>query len=182
MNSDFKKSGLEQGLRALLYISDICSYLCLALMMLVIVIEVFSRAVFGTSLNVSEEIASYSLVTLLFFGVSGCFSDNSLLRVDAFYQYFSINTKKRIDLIFKLLSLLITGIYSYYILILSISSFKKNIKSDTLISTPLYIPQYIILIGIIFLFITIAIKIIIKENYELNISKDKNVGENEYDL
>ena len=138
---------LERALRIPFLILDAIAYFALAAMLILTTLEVVLRSLFGLTLEVSEELSAYSLVVLLFCSAPRAMLSDSFLRVDIFYRKLKGSAKYAVDALYCTIALGITGIYIHRVYFLVESSFRRENKSTTLLETPLYIPQIVILIG-----------------------------------
>jgi TRAP-type C4-dicarboxylate transport system permease small subunit len=127
-----------------------CELLVLA-MMLVVAIDVFMRAAFQFSLQVSEEIAGYLLVALVFSSLSIVAKEGALLRVDFLFLLLSERTRRTLDRIYALLGLGFVAIWTYQLGRLVWSSYNREMVSNTVLATPLWVPQVIMPVGGAFL-------------------------------
>ena len=120
----------------------------LALMAMVVFIEVMSRSLLGVSTNLAEEVASLSLIVVLFLGLPGAFAQNALIRVDVLYQTFAGRLRAAIDRLFCLIALTVSAVYAWYLFDIARSSFRFGFRSDTALGVPSYLPQSTMVLGI----------------------------------
>lgn len=123
-----------------------CELLVLA-MMLVVAIDVFMRAAFGFSLQVSEELAGYLLVALVFSSLAIVAKQGALLRVDFLFLLLGERTQRALDRIYALLGVLFVSVWTYQLGRLVWSSYQREMATNTVLATPLWIPQVIMPIG-----------------------------------
>ena len=120
----------EQGYKTLLVIADWASYAILCNMAVVIAIDVVCRFFFGFSIQIAEEVASLSLIAMVFLSLGGAFEDDSLLRVDAFYSPLPEGVKRILDPAFHLMGIAVTGFYIFYLSRLAFNSFSRDIHAE----------------------------------------------------
>jgi TRAP-type C4-dicarboxylate transport system permease small subunit len=89
-----------------------CELLVLA-MMLTIAIDVFTRVVFDYSWQMSDEIAGYLLVALVFSSLSGGVRDGTFLRVDFLFVRLNERTQRMLDGVYAMLGLIFVGVWTY---------------------------------------------------------------------
>lgn len=129
----------------------------LALMAMVVFVEVMSRSLLGVSTNVAEEVASLSLIVVLFLGLPGAYAQNGLIRVDVLYQTFGGRLRAAMDRVFSLIALTISAVYAWYLFDIARSSFRFGFRSDTALGVPAYLPQLTMVLGIAALAVVAAI-------------------------
>lgn len=145
------RSSFSSGLETLIaYAARTASAICeviVAAMMLLITLEVISRSVFHHSFQVADELASYLLVGLTFLGVNVALRENALFRVEFLFDRLPGPLRAAVQLAFDILSLLVAAILEYQLVQLVLSSMSRGNRSMSILSTPLYIPQLIMPIG-----------------------------------
>ena len=148
-NSAKGSARFERALSVPFAILDAIAYFALAVMLILTTLEVVLRALFGLTLEISEELSAYALVTLVFCSGPRVMLSDNFLKVDIFYQKLKGAAKYAVNAIYCALSLGVTSVYIYQVYFLIASSFRREIKSTTLLETPMYIPQSVILIGLV---------------------------------
>ena len=121
--------------------------LLIVVMMLVIAIDVFSRTVFNYTWQMSEEIAGYLLVALVFSSLSLGVRDGTLLRVDFLYARGSERTQRRFDIAFALLGMAFAAIWTWQLGRLVWSSYTRETASNGVLAIPLWMPQIVMPVG-----------------------------------
>jgi TRAP-type C4-dicarboxylate transport system permease small subunit len=132
-----------------------CEVLVLA-MMLVIAIDVLTRWLFDWSWQMSEEIAGYLLVALVFCSLAGGVRDGTFLRVDFLYVRLSERTRHMLDTIYAVLGAAFAGIWTWQLGRLVWSSYTREMVSTSVYPVPLWIPQVCMPIGVALLFIMLV--------------------------
>lgn len=132
-----------------------CELLVLA-MMLVIAVDVFTRAVFGYSWQMSEEIAGYLLVALVFCSLSIGARDGAMLRVDFLFVRFAPRLQQLLDRIYAVLGLAFVGLWTYQLGRLVWSSYTREMVSNSAFPVPLWIPQVMMPVGAALLFVVLV--------------------------
>jgi len=129
-----------------------CELLVLA-MMLVIAIDVTTRALFNWSWQMSEEIAGYLLVALAFSSLAAGVRDGTFLRVDFLFVKLSERTQRLLDGVYAVLGLIFVGVWTWQLGRLVWSSYTREMVSNGEYRVPLWIPQLIMPIGAALLFV-----------------------------
>lgn len=132
-----------------------CELLVLA-MMLVIAIDVTTRALFNWSWQMSEEIAGYLLVALAFSSLAAGVRDRTFLRVDFLFVKLSERTQHLLDGVYALLGLIFVGVWTWQLGRLVWSSYTREMVSNGEYRVPLWIPQLIMPIGAALLFVMMS--------------------------
>ena len=124
--------------------------------------EIISRSLFNYSTLIADEYSGYLNVAIPLFGLAYTFKTEGFIKIKILYDKFSNNTKKMLDIISMVMGLFYSIILLYYISIMVLQSYRTGVKSLFISKTPLYIPQSIIVIGLIFLIMQIIISLITK--------------------
>lgn len=127
--------------------------LAIVLMVVLVILEVLLRTTIGYSFGFADELVSYLVVTITFFGVTITFRDKALFKVEIFYKRLSKKSRKVLDFIHSLLSVGLCSLLIYYAFFLISSSYTRGTISQTKLETPLYLPQLLIPVGLIVLVI-----------------------------
>ena len=123
------------------------SELILVAMTLLIVAEVFCRTFLGISLMFSEEIEGYLLVALVFLGLTVSVQSGSLFRVEFLIRRLDEPAKRVVELIFDLVGFLFAVLLVWQMVRLCMSSYQQRSEAATILATPLYIPQIVMIVG-----------------------------------
>lgn len=123
-----------------------CELLVLA-MMSVVAIDVLMRAAFGFSLQVSEEIAGYLLVALVFFSLPIVARQGAMLRVDFLFLLLDERRQRALDRIYAVLGLGFVSIWTYQLGRLVWSSYSREMASNSVLAAPMWIPQLVMPVG-----------------------------------
>lgn len=112
-----------------------------------ILLEIVLR-MFGTSTYVLDEFVGYAVATLTFLGLGYSLERGSLIRVGLIIERVPTRFRWVFDLFATLVSLAIFAwIYSYWQTNV-LRSFKRGTTSESLMETPLWIPQGLVLVGL----------------------------------
>ncbi len=119
--------------------------------MLLIIFEIFLRSIFGVSTLVSSEFSGYLLVGIVAMGLAYTLKHEAHIRITLIWDNLPFNWKNRLDILVGSSSVLITCFIIYHALILVYKTQQRGVTADTMVQTPLWIPQTAIPIGFILL-------------------------------
>lgn len=128
---------LEQGLIEILVV----------LMALLICAEVICRSVLGFSLMFTDEIAGYLLVGLVFLGMPVALANGALFRVELVLARVPVRARAWLELLFDLASLAVTLVLLRELWRFVLDSWQRGVRAPTVLATPLYIPQSLMVLG-----------------------------------
>lgn len=132
------------------------SELTVVLMALLITAEVICRSLLGFSLLITEELASYFLVVLVFLGMGTALHDGALFRVEFILHALPDRWRQAMQLLFDLLSLAFAAMLAWQMTVLVEDSYAQHVQAPTTLATPLYIPQIVMVVGSVSLVIVLA--------------------------
>jgi TRAP-type C4-dicarboxylate transport system permease small subunit len=140
-------------------VERVCALLCeaaIAIMLVVIGLDVFTRAVFNYSFEVSDEIGGYMLVLITFISLSVCQIDGAFHHVEFVQARLSPSGRAVSRLLFDLISLAAGIILLWQTVRLEISSWHSGDTAPTYLATPLWLPRIVMLIGILALCLSLV--------------------------
>lgn len=112
-----------------------------------ILLEIVLR-MFGTSTYVLDEFVGYAVATLTFLGLGYSLERGSLIRVGLIIERIPSSKRWLFDLFATVTSLaMFAWIYSYWQTNV-LRSFKRGTTSESIMETPLWIPQGLVLVGL----------------------------------
>lgn len=126
----------------------------LVLLTALITAEVILRQVFSVSMLIVDELSGYLLVLLTFFGANHSLRTGSLLRVDIFYNRMSKKARRRADAMYDIACCVFCAILTYYFGRHVWSSIANDVVSSTMASTPMFIPQLAMPLGMALMSVT----------------------------
>lgn len=147
-------------LRALLGAADYACYGILAVMAFVVTADVLSRYILGASLQIAEEVASLGLVCLMFLSLGATFREQGFLRIDAIYGRLTGRPRRYLLILFHIVALVVTAIYTVNLGGLALDSFERGTRSDMALATPKYLPQTAMVIGMALLGLVIILGLV----------------------
>jgi len=150
--------------RISLWVTDIF----LAAMTILIFFEIIARTFLGFSTLIADEYSRYFLVAIVFLGLFHTFKKGNFIRVDFFYTRFFGGPKVRriVDIFILITSIVYTVIITKGAFFSIESSIKHHSTSVFISETPLWIPNLIIPIGLIFFLILLVIELLKRLFYQ----------------
>jgi TRAP-type transport system small permease protein len=128
---------LEQGLIEILVVA----------MALLIFAEVVCRNLLGFSLMVTDEIAGYLLVALVFLGMPVALAQGALFRVELVLHRVGPKARAWLELTFNLLSIALALVLLWQLCLFVADSWQRGVRAPTVLATPLYLPQSLMVVG-----------------------------------
>lgn len=119
----------------------------LIIMMLMVTTEAVIRSIFGLSMMVADEFAGYCGVWFVCLGLGYSVRNHALMRVDVLYRRLGNFPQKILQVIFDLVSIVISMILCYEFAHLWLQSIRTGVKSVSQAEIPLWIPQVVMPIG-----------------------------------
>jgi TRAP-type C4-dicarboxylate transport system permease small subunit len=126
--------------------SSVACELVLLGMVLLISAEVVAR-LFHVSLEIVDEIGGYLLSALTFLSLSVALVGGAYHQVDYFQHRMSVRARAITGIAFLLLSLVFALVLEWQLWRLVTRSYASNVTAPTVLGTPLWIPQSVMLIG-----------------------------------
>lgn len=123
------------------------SEVTVVLMALLMAVEVICRDLFNFSLLITDEVGGYFLVVLVFLGMGAALHDGALFRVTAVLRVLPRRARGALQLVFDILSLAFGVMLSYQMVQLVHGSYVRGVQADSILSTPLWIPQSVMVFG-----------------------------------
>ena len=118
----------------------LCSLFLLA-MIVMIAAEAIARNVFGTSLQITDEVGGYLLVALTFLSMSVAESHGAFHRVELVQMRLSPSARIVSQIVFDLMALAASMLVTWQLVRLAINSWRAEDIAPTPLGTPLWLPQ-----------------------------------------
>lgn len=125
-----------------------------------ILVEIVLRGIFRTSLQFTDEVSAYLLVAVTFLGLSASIRGGTMFRVEFIHRLMPRHGQLATELLFNTASLAFTVLLTYHLVMLAISSYERDVLSETLLRTPQFIPQMIMPIGMALLALALLVLVI----------------------
>ena len=128
-------------------------------MMGLITADVIARNAFRKSLLISDEVSSYLLVVMTFFGIAYSLRSGSLLRIEFILFALPKRVRAATDVLFDLAALGVCLLLLRALIRFTWITWEREAVAPTLIETPLWIPQLAMPLGMIILVIAFALEL-----------------------
>lgn len=135
--------------------SVVLSGSCLVVMTLLILAQIIARF-FGVIIPSSEDFAGWLLSATIFFGLAYTFNTGNHIRVTILLSRLRGTTRHFVEFINLTAGLLISGYIAYYTAYTVYESYIYNDVTDTYLAMPLWIVQFPMALGSLFLLIAIT--------------------------
>ena len=160
VNASINESTFASLVRQLTNLQLIICELVLGTLAVCISVDALLRWSFNWSILVVDELGGYALVCLAFFGFSIALHEKALFRVDAFYDWLSPINRARYQLAFDTLALAFMLLLLWHFWGLVTRSHAKEISALTILRTPLWIPQLLMVVGALSTTLVLVVHII----------------------
>jgi TRAP-type C4-dicarboxylate transport system permease small subunit len=137
-------SPVERGCEA------VCGLFLLAMIVL-IGAEAIARNVFGTSLQVTDEVGGYLLVALTFLSMAVAEAHGAFHRVEFVQMRLGFRARMISQIAFELISLVASALVTWQLTRLALNSWHAEDVAPTPLQTPLWLPQSSMAIGMLLL-------------------------------
>jgi len=121
--------------------------------------DVILRYFFNNPLLFSVEISSYMLIFICFFGAAQTLKERRHIVVDILTNRLKPKVRLWLELITSLLSLVVLSFFLWQTIIMVRDSFIRGVVMPTSLLTPIYLPQMMIPLGIILLWLQYTVEI-----------------------
>ncbi len=146
--------------RAIRRVSDVgMAAACVILVLAVchVLIEIIARDLFRTSTHMLDEMISYGVCGITFLSLAYCVRRGAMVRVTLLTQFAGPRLDRYIELVTATASFLATGLLVYYSSLSVIRNLQRGAKSETIAAVPLWIPEGLMLIGLILLLLELGL-------------------------
>jgi TRAP-type C4-dicarboxylate transport system permease small subunit len=145
--------------RRLNQLSGALAMLLIAYLLCHILLEIVLRQ-FGTSTYVLDEFVGYAIATTTFLGLGYSLERNGLIKVNILSDRLPEKYHWLLELLISFLSFSLFSWISYYWYINVARSYQRNITSESIAETPLWIPEGMVLVGLILLCTTLFVRML----------------------
>lgn len=114
-----------------------------------IVAEVILRSFFGASTLVASEYSGYLLAAMIYLGLGFSFREGAHIRITFLQNKLSPRIYRWIEIACHLGACILCILCTKFLLDTVLTSYQRGMQAYTVAETPLYIPQAIILLGLI---------------------------------
>lgn len=132
-------------------VGAILSALIFSGMVLLILAEVIMRNFLGSSTEVSGEYSGYALAAMIYLGMGFSFREDAHIRITFLRERLGTMSAFVLEAGCMVFAMVLSGLSCVFIFDLVLTSKARNLTAYTPAETPLYIPQAIILVGMVLL-------------------------------
>lgn len=140
-------------------LAGLVSALLILYMAVHILLEIGLRF-FDSSTYVLNEFVGYAVATLTFTGLGFTLERGGLIRVDMLVERLSPGARVVVDVLVSSTVLLVFSWLSWYWWLNVSRSYQRGISSDSLANTPLWIPEGMVLIGMLIFCLTLLARVL----------------------
>ena len=133
---------------------------CLLLMAVLMMGEVIARSAFTQSLVFSWEFSGYLMGATFLFGAAYTLRSGGHVRVSLLAEHMPPKIARGLDYFSTLVGIVVAAYILYALCDLTYSSYKRDIVSFTPTQTPLIIPQGVLAVGGLLLFLQMVARLI----------------------
>jgi TRAP-type transport system small permease protein len=133
---------------------------CMAGMAMLILAEVLLRGVFNSTTEHSDELVGYLLVGVSFLSLALCQSRGAFHRVEMVQMRLGPRGQALSALVFDVLSFAYIGLTNWYFVQFVLSSYRREAMASTVLATPLWIPESVMILGATMLLLALAKSIV----------------------
>lgn len=144
------------------WISHKLSFLAMVGMMILILVEVFLRGIFGISTLVAQEYTSYMLIFFVFVCLAHVTKKERHIQIVLITSHLPLRIRNILDILMFSMTLLLVLYIFYWTLGLSLESYRIGEKAETVVATPLAIPKAFIPFGCLMFAIQLFFSIVQK--------------------
>ena len=150
----------ERFMRIINQVSGALAGLLIVYMVGHILLEIVLR-LFSESTFVLDEFIGYAVATMTFLGLGYALSQDGLIRVTILLDHVPKPVAHGLDILTTLATLGAFGFFTWYWSINVLRSFDRNTVSQTMAETPLWIPQGMVLLGMVILCLTLVSRLLV---------------------
>ena len=138
-------------------ISAYVAALVMACMTVTVLVEIIVRTFFGTTTHAAEELVGFGLASLVFLALAHAMDRGSLIRVDLILVRLRGGPRRVVELVSIVVALSVTSFVGWYVWLAVVRYWNRNTVSAPSGLVPLWIPQSIVLLGIVLLCIQLIV-------------------------
>lgn len=131
-----------------------------ALMTLLVLAEVVLRTFFSTSTLVSGEYSGYALSAMVYLGLGFSFREGAHIRISFLKDRIHGVAGFIVEIFCHLFVAILCGLSSMYMWDMFRLSKARNLTAYTVAETPLYVPQFIVFVGLCVLTVQIVARLL----------------------
>lgn len=136
------------------------SAFCMAGMAILMLAEILLRSVFNSTTEHSDELVGYLLVGVSFLSLALCQSRGAFHRVEMVQTRLGPRGQALSSLVFDVLSFAYIAVTGWYFVQFVMSSYRREAMASTVLATPLWIPESVMVVGAAMLLLALAQSIV----------------------
>lgn len=136
------------------------SAFCMAGMAILMLAEILLRSVFNSTTEHSDELVGYLLVGVSFLSLALCQSRGAFHRVEMVQMRLGPRSQALSSLVFDVLSFAYIAVTGWYFVQFVMSSYRREAMASTVLATPLWIPESVMILGAAMLLLALAQSIV----------------------
>jgi TRAP-type C4-dicarboxylate transport system permease small subunit len=117
-------------------------------MMLLVVVDVFLRAVANRSTLIAEEMGGYLLVLIAYLGMAETLRQGRHIHVDIITKELPVKVRAWLDVGLSLIALVALIVVIWRAVIMVYGSYAGNVIIPGIFLTPVYLPQILVVVGL----------------------------------
>ena len=129
--------------------------IALIVTLMITAVEVFTRAAFNFSFQISDDLGGYLLVAITFLSLAYCQVTNAFHKVQFVQDRLAPRGRAILNMFFLLLSIFSVAVITWYLTVFAVDSWKSGDFAPSNIQTPMWIPQCVMPIGMAMLLISL---------------------------
>jgi TRAP-type C4-dicarboxylate transport system permease small subunit len=137
---------------------EVLASISVVLILILVCAEVFLR-LFNRSTMVADELGAYLNAAIVFLGMSYTLREGGLILIEALYARLSGAALRAVDILCGLISLAFAAVIAWFIWLHIGYAYSMNTRSTSILQTPEYVPQSLMLIGLVMLVLQLLVLI-----------------------
>lgn len=133
---------------------------CVVFMVGHILLEIVLRNLFSRSTFILEEFVGYATAAAAFFGLAAALRDGELIRVSILLEAVGPLPRRAVEALSAVLALVTASFIGWFLMRTVLRSFERGTTSTSLLETPLWIPQLLIVLGFVAFWLQISAHLI----------------------
>ncbi|MDM8347178.1 TRAP transporter small permease [Pseudochrobactrum sp. sp1633] len=143
--------------RTLAMIGAYMSALILGTMVILMVLEMFLRGLFSSSIHIVEDLVGYGTAAVLFLSLAYTFISSGHIRVNIILEKLNSSGQRLLEIICTLATSFVVILITWYSARKMLLNFERNVTSTGMYEIPLWIPGAVIVAGLLMLLIVLLI-------------------------
>lgn len=135
---------------------EVMASISVVLILVLVCAEVFFR-LFNRSTMVADELGAYLNAAVVFLGMSYTLREGGFIRIEAIYERLSGAALRLVDILCGLISLAFAAVLAWFIWLHIGYAYSMNTRSTSILQTPEYVPQSLMLVGLVMLVLQLLV-------------------------